>query len=141
MNCKNCIKQGCSLAGKDHEMSFDCKLYVNGSAYKYDNFKADPPRMDDGWYLVKDGMTYRVEVPINKMRFTKSVNILTGEVYYPSNADRIRSMTDEELDKFLGEVQWDVANYCGGVTQKQEYPVPEQRGAWLDWLKEEAKDD
>ena len=57
-----------------------------------------------------------------------------------TNADRIRSMTDEELDKFLGEVQWDVANYCGGVTQKQEYPVPEQRRAWLDWLKEEAKE-
>lgn len=56
-----------------------------------------------------------------------------------TNADRIRAMTDEELDKFLGEVQWDVANYCGGVTQKQEYPVPEQRGAWLDWLKEEAQ--
>lgn len=30
-----------------------------------------------------------------------------------TNADRIRNMTDEELDKFLGEVQWDVANYCG----------------------------
>lgn len=56
-----------------------------------------------------------------------------------TNADRIRAMTDEELDKFLGEVQWDVANYCGGVTQKQEYPVPEQRGAWLDWLKQEAE--
>lgn len=55
------------------------------------------------------------------------------------NADRIRAMSDEELDKFLGEVQWDVANYCGGVTQKQEYPVPEQRGAWLEWLKKEAE--
>ena len=55
-----------------------------------------------------------------------------------TNADRIRAMTDEELDQFLGEVQWDVANYCGGVTQKQEYPVPEQRGAWLDWLKQEV---
>ena len=140
MNCKDCKKQGCSLAGKDHEMSFDCKLYVDGSAYEYINFKVDPPRVDDGWYLVKDGMTYRVDVPTEKWRFTKSINILTGEVYYPSNADRIRSMTDEELDKFLGEVQWDVANYCGGVTQKQEYPVPEQRGAWLDWLKEEASE-
>ena len=52
-----------------------------------------------------------------------------------THADRIRAMTDEELDKFLGDVQWDVANYCGGITQKQEYPVPEQRGAWFDWLK------
>ena len=58
-----------------------------------------------------------------------------------TNADRIRAMNDEELDKFLGEVQWDVANYCGGVTQKQEYPVPEQRGAWLDWLRQEVEDD
>ena len=57
-----------------------------------------------------------------------------------TNADRIRAMNDEELDKFLGEVQWDVANYCGGVTQKQEYPVPEKRGAWLDWLKQEASE-
>lgn len=58
-----------------------------------------------------------------------------------TNADRIRAMTDEELDKFLGEVQWDVANYCGGVTQTQEYPVPEHRGAWLDWLKQEVTND
>ena len=56
-----------------------------------------------------------------------------------TKADLIRSMSDEELDKFLGEVQWDVANYCGGVTQKQEYPVPEQRGAWLDWLRQEEE--
>ena len=59
---------------------------------------------------------------------------------HPSNADCIRQMSDEELDKFLGEVQWDTANYCGGVTQKQEYPVPEQRGAWLGWLRRDAKE-
>lgn len=133
MNCKNCKKQGCSLAGKDHEMSFDCKLYVNGSAYKYDNFKADPPRMDDGWYLVKDGMTYRVEVPINKMRFTKSINILTGEVYYPSNADRIRAMTDERLA---------VEMYAkGGCPHDCETPDDMDTDCvqcWLGWLKEAA---
>ncbi|MDT3387235.1 MAG: hypothetical protein LIR46_05655 [Bacteroidota bacterium] len=56
-----------------------------------------------------------------------------------TNADRIRSMSNEELDKFLGEVQWDVANYCGGKIEEQEYPVPEQRGAWLDWLSKESK--
>lgn len=57
-----------------------------------------------------------------------------------TNADRIRAMTDEEMDDFLGEVQWDVANYCGGVSQKQDFPVPEHRGAWLDWLKQEAEE-
>ena len=28
MNCKNCKRQGCSFAGKSHEMSFECKMYV-----------------------------------------------------------------------------------------------------------------
>lgn len=138
MNCKNCKKQGCSLAGKDHEMSFDCKLYVNGSAYEYSNFKVDPPRVDDGWYLVKDGMTYRVDVPIAKMRFTKSINILTGEVHYPSNADRIRSMSDEELADWLGV-------YCNGKTaQEVGKPCVSDMGSceecWLDWLRQEAKE-
>lgn len=76
-----------------------------------------------------NGSVKYVPVVVNA-KLTKSI----------TNADRIRAMTDEELDKFLGEVQWDVANYCGGVTQKQEYPVPEQRGAWLDWLREEVTD-
>lgn len=31
MNCKNCKKQGCSLAGKDHEMSFECKAYIGNT--------------------------------------------------------------------------------------------------------------
>lgn len=48
MNCKNCKKQGCSLAGKNHEMSFECKAYIG-----------------------------------------------------KTNADRIRSMTDEELADYL----------------------------------------
>ena len=56
-----------------------------------------------------------------------------------TNGDKIRTMTDEELDSFLGNVQWDVANYCGGVAEKQEYPVPEGKGAWLEWLKEEVE--
>lgn len=62
-----------------------------------------------------------------------------GDIVIETNADRIRNMSDEELDKFLGEVQWDVANYCGGKTEEQEYPVPKQQGAWLDWLKQEVK--
>ena len=65
-------------------------------------------------------------------------NCYYNTIEVKTKGDLIRSMTDEELDEFLGGVQWDVANYCGGVTQKQEYPVPEQRGAWLKWLKEEV---
>lgn len=48
----------------------------------------------------------------------------------PSSADRIRSMTDEELDIFLNEAQGDA--YLVG------FHLTERR--WLDWLKEEAND-
>ena len=95
--------------------------------YEYDNFKVDPPRVDDGWYLVKDGITYKVEVTIKKWRFTKSINILTGEVYYPSNADRIRSMSDEELAEWLCDIAGWLPMYEGKM-----HPI-------LDWLREEAE--
>ena len=73
-------------------------------AYEYDNFAASTSKVVDGVYIVKHGITYKIEVPVDKMRFTKRINVLTGEVYYPSNADRIRSMTDEELAEWIAKV-------------------------------------
>ena len=49
----------------------------------------------------------------------------------PSNADRIRAMTDEELAKYLDGV-------CHDLWQMF---VKDPQKMWLDWLKEEAKDD
>lgn len=70
MNCKNCKKQGCSLSGRNHEMSFECKAYVG-----------------------------------------------------KTNADRIRSMTDEELAFYI-----------------VNHPKWTDESACVNWLKEEAKE-
>ena len=51
-----------------------------------------------------------------------------------TNADRIRSMTDEELAKYLDGVKRSTYNCtmpCNGETCVK---------CWLDWLKEEVKD-
>lgn len=50
-----------------------------------------------------------------------------------TNADRIRSMTDEELASFLKEVKEDyqLAN--------PDYPDCEDCGEWLNWLQSEAE--
>lgn len=61
----------------------------------------------------------------------KDINVPTK-----NNADRIRAMTDNELAKFLIDVQTDCASYCSGETVNQYYPFPE---GWNDWLKEEVK--
>jgi len=44
----------------------------------------------------------------------------------PTNADRIRSMSDEEFSHFLFGIQ------CAPASRPKE---------WLDWLKQEADDD
>lgn len=54
-----------------------------------------------------------------------------------TNADRIRSMTDEELADWLGV-------YCNGQTaQEVGKPCVSDMGSceecWLDWLKEECE--
>ena len=53
-----------------------------------------------------------------------------------TNADRIRSMTDEELAILLGNTEADFPpNFPGGVSVKQ------CETAWLDWLRQEVSDD
>lgn len=50
-----------------------------------------------------------------------------------TNADRIRSMTDEELADFLKEVKEDYQ------WANPDYPDCEDRGEWLNWLQSEAE--
>ena len=60
---------------------------------------------------------------------------LTRKNYKPvTNADRIRSMTDEELAQYMGDVQtW------GGCPNHGARNCTENcADCWLDWLKQEA---
>lgn len=50
-----------------------------------------------------------------------------------TNADRIRSMTDEELAEFLKEVKEDYQ------WANPDYPDCEDCGEWLNWLQSEAE--
>lgn len=45
----------------------------------------------------------------------------------PTNADRIRAMTDEELAEFLGE-------------NDSNFPIGDHKKKWLEWLKQEASE-
>ena len=52
-----------------------------------------------------------------------------------TNADRIRSMSDEELAKWIVNI----AIQCTAVGGKSDYLTNET--CWLDWLKKEVDDD
>lgn len=53
-----------------------------------------------------------------------------------TKADRIRSMTDEELADWILSVQQDIVGYYACEKHVPELPV--ERNTWLDWLKQEA---
>lgn len=57
---------------------------------------------------------------------------------FSKNADRIRSMTDEELAEFFVAIQNDVADYYdGGHAFEPDFPT--HKNAWLKWLKKEVE--
>lgn len=82
-------------------------------------------------------MTYKIDVPTEKWKFTKFVNTLTDEVYCSTNADRIRAMTDEELaDLFISVGDGNTPEKIVFSARDMGY----EQKMWLDWLKkEEAK--
>lgn len=86
----------------------------------------NPPKMDapDGMYLVKDGVTYQV-TPRMKLPLAKKINLMTGEISYPSNADRIRAMSYEELADFL--CHWDNCKTTEGLG----YNTENVYGTWI----------
>lgn len=60
----------------------------------------------------------------------------THDDWKKTNADRIRSMTDEELAKFMNNVQ--ATAYNSGLLEMKIQGFPAKKDAWLEWLKEEV---
>ncbi len=56
-----------------------------------------------------------------------------------TNADRIRSMTDEELAEFINDVFYTLATRPGMCDVCDNDSVTNCRECWLDWLKQESK--
>ena len=71
-------------------------------------------------------------------RVSKAERELVRKMQRRTNADKIRSMTDEELDGFLNEVQGDA--YLVGFHARAESRFTPYGKRWLEWLKQEAND-
>lgn len=53
--------------------------------------------------------------------------------YKPTNAERIRSMSDDELAEFLRNVKEDYQ------WSNPDYPGEDDFGAWVEWLQSETE--
>ena len=56
-----------------------------------------------------------------------------------TNADRIRAMSDEELEVFLSNITTDALLYGAGMREKPETVIG-HKISWIKWLKEEVKE-
>ena len=65
--------------------------------------KVFPDDFPDGFYLHKDGKLYAVDIRINS-QFRKAVDLSTGQVIYPSNAAKIREMSDRDLADWICDI-------------------------------------
>lgn len=87
--------------------------------------------MDGCIYRTKDG---ECELYAEGGKYTAFCDIDNCESKRPSNADRIRAMSDEELAEWL--TNFTSSNVKPYATARGEM----YRGSMLDWLKQEAKD-
>lgn len=83
-----------------------------------------------------NGCIYRTEFDVCKKYTTdKATSFCVGRNCLdrkPSNSDRIRSMTDEELAEMLNHVQGD--GYLVGIGQRRISVY----GNWIEWLQAES---
>lgn len=81
----------------------------------------------DGSYIVKDGELYEVQIDIPRMMGAEVIHVALKDFKKQTNADRIRSMSDEEL----------LTTICVLSSQLRNKTTEQ----WLDWLRKEAEDD
>ena len=71
-------------------------------------------------------------------RWYGCVNFKSMPTRNPTNADRIRSMSDEELAEWIAELSDCAACKCDAKHPKCAVSDKTCAGTWLDWLKEGA---
>ena len=95
--------------------------------------------LEDGTYMIRNGQLYKIELPESffKVKGAKTVKIPKFEVIpisKPSNADRIRAMTDDEMASAI-------RNPCDFSTHIPSEWCRSRRCGFqctLDWLKKEC---
>lgn len=93
--------------------------------------------LEDGFYLVKDGAIYKVDIPID-YRPSRSIDLTTGQVHYPRNIDMVKHANKETLAAMF-------AHGCPPIKdcprhEDEEEPNGHCVKCWAEWFEMEARD-
>lgn len=101
-------------------------------------------KTDCYWYAEEHDMNARIPYckldPTNPYDQVMKCNSCKNyhSKWRPTNADKIRTMSDEELVLWFMDIQGDVARYyCGNYLQAPELPTTKE--AWIKWLRSESE--
>ena len=95
----------------------------------------DTDKLNAGFYAISpDKQFYEISLPIKTM-LSKKINMVTGEVTYPTNYDKVRDMSVEELAQFIE----DAACPPGEAPDKfLDCTAENCPKCWLAWLRKEV---
>ena len=111
-------------------MSDLLKRIANYFANEYDGDDKTAPKME----LSVDELRYIASMNVDRCRAEAELRALKNKRYPRTNADRIRSMSDEELAKFLCKVKSDYQ------WADHEFPSEEECGELEKWLQSEVEE-
>ena len=129
--CKGCLSPDCKgcnlyiLSEMLHEGKLDALMNENHTIKSQWLGVYEPSLIENGTYVVDDGVIYKLMPKITYWPGAKMINALTGETHYQTNYAKVVNMSRQELAKWVVDE---------GRKFGEEY---EGYMSLLDWLNEE----
>ena len=148
--CKECLSSDCKgcnlyiLSEMLHEGKLDALMNENHTIKSQWLGVYEPSLIEDGTYVVKDGVLYKLMPKITYYPGAALFNPLTGEMHYPTNYARVVNMSPKELAEFI-EMESD-RPWCTPAWDRCRYRYGQERFGQcyrcaLDWLNAEENHD
>ena len=115
-------------------MSDLLKRIANYFANEYDGDDKTAPKME----LSVDELRYIASMNVDRCRAEAELRELKNKRYSRTNADRIRSFSDEELAEFIEQVSTDSMETISFGTKEYE-EIWEHKETALQWLQSEVE--
>ena len=115
-------------------MSDLLKRIANYFANEYDGDDKTAPKME----LSVDELRYIASMNVDRFRAEAELRELKNKRYSRTNADRIRSFSDDELAEFIEQVSTDSMETISFGTKEYE-EIWEHKETALQWLQSEVE--